>query len=183
MTEVKREIMCYRVDGIFINRWDGSGMCYCEHCSTISRPQATRFAADGHPRTRRAAPILGVSSGSTCGRPGTAPFARQSRFMRDSQHRGLNSPLDAVKSRSARADAGRGPPGASRVDGALGIGLSAKEYRAALGPKPVVASSASAWRKRIAGRTRCRTRLRSGCGRRSRRERNRPWFANSARSR
>ena len=22
----------YHVDGIFINRWDGSGMCYCEHC-------------------------------------------------------------------------------------------------------------------------------------------------------
>jgi hypothetical protein len=33
MTEVKREIMAqYRVDAIFINRWDGSGMCYCEHC-------------------------------------------------------------------------------------------------------------------------------------------------------
>jgi hypothetical protein len=33
MTEVKREIMSrYRVDGIFINRWDGSGRCYCEHC-------------------------------------------------------------------------------------------------------------------------------------------------------
>jgi hypothetical protein len=33
MTEVKREIMTrYRVDGIFINRWDGSGTCYCTHC-------------------------------------------------------------------------------------------------------------------------------------------------------
>lgn len=33
MTGVKREIMSmYRPDGIFINRWDGSGMCYCEHC-------------------------------------------------------------------------------------------------------------------------------------------------------
>jgi hypothetical protein len=33
MTAVKREIVSrYRVDGIFINRWDGSGMCYCEHC-------------------------------------------------------------------------------------------------------------------------------------------------------
>jgi hypothetical protein len=33
MTEVKKEIMSlYRVDGIFINRWDGSGMCFCEHC-------------------------------------------------------------------------------------------------------------------------------------------------------
>ena len=33
MTEVKREIATnYCPDGIFINRWDGSGMCYCEHC-------------------------------------------------------------------------------------------------------------------------------------------------------
>ena len=33
MTEVHKEIMSlYQVDGIFINRWDGSGMCYCEHC-------------------------------------------------------------------------------------------------------------------------------------------------------
>jgi hypothetical protein len=33
MTDVKREIMSrYRVDGIFINRWDGSGQCFCEHC-------------------------------------------------------------------------------------------------------------------------------------------------------
>ena len=33
MTEVKKEIMSrYIVDAIFINRWDGSGMCYCEHC-------------------------------------------------------------------------------------------------------------------------------------------------------
>jgi hypothetical protein len=33
MTEVTREIMRdYKVDGIFSNRWAGSGMCYCEHC-------------------------------------------------------------------------------------------------------------------------------------------------------
>jgi type 1 glutamine amidotransferase len=33
MTDVTREIMqLYKIDGIFSNRWDGSGMCYCEHC-------------------------------------------------------------------------------------------------------------------------------------------------------
>lgn len=33
MTEVHREIMTlYQVEGIFTNRWDGSGMCYCQHC-------------------------------------------------------------------------------------------------------------------------------------------------------
>jgi hypothetical protein len=33
MTEVTKEIVrLYPVDGIFSNRWSGSGMCYCEHC-------------------------------------------------------------------------------------------------------------------------------------------------------
>jgi hypothetical protein len=33
MTEVTKEIMnLYKLDGIFSNRWDGSGMCYCTHC-------------------------------------------------------------------------------------------------------------------------------------------------------
>jgi hypothetical protein len=34
MTEVTREIVqLYQVDGVFSNRWAGSGMCYCEHCT------------------------------------------------------------------------------------------------------------------------------------------------------
>jgi hypothetical protein len=33
MTGVIQEIVTlYKVDGIFANRWSGSGMCYCEHC-------------------------------------------------------------------------------------------------------------------------------------------------------
>jgi hypothetical protein len=33
MTAVHEEIMrLYKPDGIFTNRWAGSGMCYCEHC-------------------------------------------------------------------------------------------------------------------------------------------------------
>jgi hypothetical protein len=49
MTDVHREIVQrYQVDGIFSNRWAGSGMCYCRHC------QANFAAAAGHalPRTR-----------------------------------------------------------------------------------------------------------------------------------
>jgi len=43
MTEVKREIASlYKIDGIFINRWDGSGMCYCEHCRSLFRDAAGR---------------------------------------------------------------------------------------------------------------------------------------------
>ena len=38
MTEVHREILgMYKVDGIFTNRWSGSGMCYCDHCQTNFR--------------------------------------------------------------------------------------------------------------------------------------------------
>ena len=33
MPQIHDEIMSlYKVDGIFTNRWAGSGMCYCEHC-------------------------------------------------------------------------------------------------------------------------------------------------------
>jgi hypothetical protein len=33
MTDITREIMeMYKVDGVFSNRWSGSGMCYCAHC-------------------------------------------------------------------------------------------------------------------------------------------------------
>src|SRR6185503_2220552 len=35
MTAVKREIASrYAPDAIFINRWDGSGQCFCVHCRT-----------------------------------------------------------------------------------------------------------------------------------------------------
>jgi Hypothetical glycosyl hydrolase 6/Beta-galactosidase trimerisation domain len=38
MTRVHEEIMTrYLPDGIFTNRWAGSGMCYCEHCQTNFR--------------------------------------------------------------------------------------------------------------------------------------------------
>jgi hypothetical protein len=38
MTSVHQEIMQrYRVDGIFTNRWSGSGMCYCGHCQKSFR--------------------------------------------------------------------------------------------------------------------------------------------------
>ena len=48
MTEVTREIVTmYKVDGIFSNRWAGSGMCYCEHCQKNFR----EFSGLDLPRT------------------------------------------------------------------------------------------------------------------------------------
>jgi hypothetical protein len=39
MTEVTKEIVSTfpQVGGIFSNRWEGSGMCYCEHCRRLFR--------------------------------------------------------------------------------------------------------------------------------------------------
>ena len=38
MTEVMREMMARcRADGVFINRWEGAGMCYCRHCRRNAR--------------------------------------------------------------------------------------------------------------------------------------------------
>jgi len=49
MTRVHQEIMTkYTPDGIFTNRWAGSGMCYCEHC----RQNFLAFSGLSLPRTR-----------------------------------------------------------------------------------------------------------------------------------
>lgn len=58
MTDVHKEIMSrYRVDAIFINRWDGSGMCFCDHCQknfqTASGHKLPR-TSDPHDPARRA---------------------------------------------------------------------------------------------------------------------------------
>ncbi len=48
MTRVHEEIMTkYTPDGIFTNRWAGSGMCYCEHC----RSNFHEFSGLDLPRT------------------------------------------------------------------------------------------------------------------------------------
>jgi hypothetical protein len=49
MTSVHEEIMTkYRADGIFTNRWAGTGMCYCENCRRNFRD----FSGLELPRTR-----------------------------------------------------------------------------------------------------------------------------------
>ena len=51
MTSVVREIVTlYRVDGIFANRWAGSGMCYCRHC----RDGFRQFSGQDLPKTATA---------------------------------------------------------------------------------------------------------------------------------
>ena len=106
MTEVHREIMTrYRVDGIFINRWSGSGMCYCEHCRNNFK------AASGHdlPRSndprdpvRRASSSGSKIASSHCGDSGM----RGSKINADScvipnTGGGATSPMDMKTSASS----------------------------------------------------------------------------------
>lgn len=144
MTEVKKEIMArYRMDAIFINRWDGSGMCYCEHCRNNFR------AASGHelPRTndpqdpvRRAyilwrqqrlfdlwrlwdAEVRKINPDS-CVIPNTGGGATSSLDM---QRIGELAPT-LMADRQARR--GLSAPWAN--------GKNGKEYRAAMGRKPII---------------------------------------------
>ena len=67
MTSVIQEIMTlYKVDGIFANRWSGSGMCYCEHC----RRNFKQFSGLELPRTAAPAPEGGRGAARGGGRGG-----------------------------------------------------------------------------------------------------------------
>ena len=144
MTAVKKEIMSrYKVDGIFINRWDGSGMCYCEHCVKNFK-DATGFEL---PRTNnsqdpaRHAYILWRQqrlfdlwqtwdhavreiNPDSCVIPNTGGGATSSLDMKKI---GEFAPT-LMADRQARH--GLMTPWA--------IGMNAKEYRAAMGMKPIV---------------------------------------------
>jgi hypothetical protein len=144
MTKVHIEVMTrYRIDGIFINRWSGSGMCYCEHCRSNFR------AAAGYelPRTddpqdpaRRAyivwaqqrlfelwrlwdAEVRKINPDS-CVIPNAGGGATSSLDMKAIDE--LAPTLFADR----QARNGLLPPWAN--------GKAAKEYRAALGRKPIV---------------------------------------------
>ena len=69
MTTVIREIMTlYKVDGIFANRWSGSGMCYCQHCQQNFKA----FSGLDLPRTASAPAGGGGGRGTAGGAPGAA---------------------------------------------------------------------------------------------------------------
>ncbi len=144
MTAVKREIATrYPIDGVFINRWDGSGMCWCEHCRANFRK----------------------ATGRDLPRPGETDETLQREYLLWRQRRlfDLWQTWDAAV-RAINPDAcvipNTGGGATSRLDmAAIGelaptlmadrqarrglmapwaIGLNAKEYRATMGRKPVV---------------------------------------------
>ena len=145
MTAVTREIVeRYQVDGIFSNRWDGSGMCYCEHCQANFK-QASGFDL---PRTcessgPRAGEPISCGGRSACSSSGvfgmpTIRAANPSAAYIANAGGGALSSLDMktigelaptlFADRQARS--GVVPPWTN--------GKNGKEYRATLGRKAIV---------------------------------------------
>ena len=144
MTRVKKEIMSrYRVDGIFINRWDGSGMCYCTHCRTNFREatgQELPRTSDPQDAVRRAYILwrqqrlfdlwrlwdgeVRKINPNSCVIPNTGGGATSSLDM---QKIGALAPT-LIADRQARR--GLAAPWAN--------GKNGKEFRATMGRKPIV---------------------------------------------
>ena len=144
MTEVKREIMStYRVDGIFINRWNGHGQCWCEHC------QQNFKTATGFDLPRSASPLdparrayilwnqnrlfdlwqtwdkaVRVVNPDSCVIPNAVG--------------GALSPLDMKRIGELAPTLMADHQARHGVTAPWGNGQKGKEYRAALGRKPVV---------------------------------------------
>ena len=144
MTEVKREIVSrYRVDGVFINRWEGSGMCYCEHCrrnfSAASGFELPR-TEDRHGQARQAYTIwrqrrlfdlwqtwdraIREINPDACVIPNTGGGATSTLDMKEIGQRAAMMVADRQARRGVMAP--------------WAIGMNAKEYRATLGRKPVI---------------------------------------------
>jgi hypothetical protein len=143
MTQVHREIAArYTVDGIFGNRWSGSGMCYCEHCQRNFRA-ASGFAlprtSDPRDPARRAYLAWHEQRLFELWRLWDREIRAinpQARFIANSGG-GALSPLDMktvgelsdILFADRQARQGLMPVWAN--------GKNAKEYRAALGSKPI----------------------------------------------
>jgi hypothetical protein len=144
MTDVQREIMTrYRVDGIFINRWNGSGQCYCEHCQKNFK-DASGFdlprTNDPQDPARRAYILwrqqrlfdlwqtwdraVRAINPDSCVIPNTGG--------------GANSSLDMKKIGELAPTLMADRQARSGLMAPWAIGMNAKEYRATLGMKPIV---------------------------------------------
>ena len=146
MTDVHKEIMSrYHPDGIFINRWDGSGMCYCEHCRANFKA-ATGFdlprTDDPQDPARRAYIALAAAAPrsrcSTSGTPSSRKINPDACVIPNNgggaHARSTRSTIGALAPMLVADRQARQRPHCLRGS----IGKTAKEYRATMGDKPVV---------------------------------------------
>jgi len=144
MTEVHKEIMTrYRVGGIFLNRWDGSGDCYCVHCRENFKAATgfdlPRTASMQDParrayflwRQQRLMSLLDHWNAAI------RPIYSESSMIPNNGSGALNSIDDLEASRRAPL-LGADRQARSGLAEPWFIGKTAKEYRATMGDKPVI---------------------------------------------
>jgi len=144
MTSVHKEIMArYHADGIFMNRWDGSGDCFCQHCREnfksatgfdlprTANPQDAGRRAFLEWRRQRLVDVIDLWNGAI-------RAINPEASVIPNNGSGALSPLNAIET-SRRA-----PMLAADRQARHGlaapwlVGKSAKEYRATMGSKPVI---------------------------------------------
>ncbi|HKO17899.1 MAG TPA: beta-galactosidase trimerization domain-containing protein, partial [Acidobacteriaceae bacterium] len=144
MTEVHKEItQKYRPDGIFMNRWDGSGDCYCESCRTNFR-KATGLelprTQDPHDAGRRAflewrrqrlIDVLDLWNGEMRAINPVSSIVPNNGS-------GAQSPLNAVETSRRAPMLAADRQARHGLEAPWLVGKSAKEYRATMGDKPVI---------------------------------------------
>lgn len=143
MTEVHREVVGrYRVDGLFVNRWEGHGTCYCEHCRRgfheatgrdLPRTADPRDPAARDYRQWREERLFALwrlwetearkINPDCCVIPNTGGGATSRLDMKTIGERAAMLVADRQARRGLMAP--------------WAIGMNAKEYRAAVGRKPV----------------------------------------------
>jgi len=162
MTAVHRELMDrYPLDGIFVNRWDGSGMCWCRHCrgefrraTGLALPSSARLADPGAPVTRAFRRWRAERLFSLWDRwDGVVRAANPDARCIPNTGGGAFAELDMIRC-------------AERAE--VMVAGSRRNTGPRWGPNPRSGSSTSESRKPGAGRIRSRSSRNSGCGRRRR---------------
>jgi len=144
MTSVHQEIMTlYRADGLFHNRWDGNGICYCVHCmqdfrtaANLDLPRTTDPADPAYVawQTWRRERLLALIDLWNTTIRAVNP---ESSCIPNNGSGALNS-LDSVElsKRAPMLVADR--QGRSGLAAPWLIGKTAKEFRATMGAKPII---------------------------------------------
>ncbi|HET8550137.1 MAG TPA: alpha-amylase family protein [Bryobacteraceae bacterium] len=143
MTDVHREITSmYKVDGIFSNRWAGHGQCFCRHCQRNFR-EATGFdlprTSDPQDPARRAYILWKEKRLFECARLWDAEMRKinpESCFIPNSGG-GALSELDMATLGDMVPILFADRQGRRGLTAPWANGKNAKEYRAALGRKPI----------------------------------------------
>ena len=157
MTAVHKEIMSrYHADGIFLNRWDGNGVCYCAHCVENFRA-ATGMELPQRPQVRIRPGARGSRGAAAADEPARCVEHDDPRHQSGSSmipNSGSGALNRGCNWRSAGARRCWWPidrrawAGSAVADGQDGQGISRD-----LGRKPAVGLLGWAWKSRIAGRT------------------------------